>query len=97
MKGGEELEEGEPEQEQTEEQAGTERYEEIIEQLREKTAKQAEKISEALHEERKELDEYRKIRAWVSILAADLEQLTKFVDLATPEEDEEEGEREDGE
>lgn len=64
-------------------------YEEIIEQLTEKTAQQAEKISEALHEGRKELGEYRKIRGWVSILAADLEQLTKFVDLATPEEDEE--------
>ena len=82
---------GETTQNQTEE----ERYEEIIEQLTEKTAQQAEKISGALHEGRKELDEYRKIQAWVSILAADLEQLTKFVDLATPEE--EEGEREDGE
>lgn len=83
---------GEIVQEQTEEQAGLERYEEIIKQLTEKTAKQAEKISEALHEGRKELSEYRVIRGWVSILAADLEQLTKFVDLSMPEEDEEEGE-----
>lgn len=87
LKGDEEPEAGEIAQTQTEEQTGSGRYEEIIEQLIEKTAKQAERISNALHEGRKELSEYREIRGWVNILAADLEQLTKFVDLSTPEDD----------
>lgn len=83
---------GEIVQEQTEERAGSERYEEIIKQLTEKTAKQAEEISEALHEGRKELNEYRKIRRWANNLIVDLEQLMKFIDLSTPKEDEEEEE-----
>lgn len=76
--------------ETAQDQSGPERYEEIIEQLIKTTAEQAEKISAALHEGRKELNEYRKIRGWVSNLSEDLYQLTKYVDLATQEEEEEE-------
>lgn len=65
-------------------------YEEIIKQLIGNVAFQAFNISEELNEERKELNEYRKIRRMVNNLSCDLEQLIKFIDLSTPEENEEE-------
>lgn len=72
-------------------------YEAVIKELIEKTAQQAEKISETLNEGRKELGEYRKIKGWVSNLNDDLYQLIKFIDLSTQEEGEDEGEEEDDE
>lgn len=69
-------------------------YEEIINQLIGNVAFQAFNISEELNEERKELNEYRKIRRMVNNLSCDLEQLIKFIDLSMPEENEEEEDEE---
>lgn len=81
-----------PEAEESEEKepvaAGS--YEQTIKELIEKTANQAKKISNALNKGRKELNEYRIIRGQVHNLSSDLEQLIKFIDLSTPEENEEE-------
>ncbi len=78
------------EDQEVKEEAAAGDYEEIIKQLIGNVAFQAFNISEELNEERKELNEYRKIRGMVNNLSCDLEQLIKFIDLSTPEENEEE-------
>ena len=63
------------------------RYEDQIQQLIEEVAGQSRDISEELKsQERKELSDYRKIRAKVNSLSVNLEQLIRFIDLS--EEDE---------
>lgn len=83
-----------PEAEESEEKnpASAGSYEQTIKELIEKTANQAKKISNALNKGRKELNEYRIIRGQVHTLSSDLEQLTKFIELSTPEENEEDEE-----
>lgn len=72
----------------TEMEAG--KYDQAIRELIDTIAYKSEKIADAMKEkDRKELSEYRKLRAAVYNMASDIEQLMKFIDLS---EDGEEGE-----
>lgn len=67
------------------------KYDQEIEQLIKDVAYKSRRIADILQDrERKELNEYRLIKASVNVLSLDLEQLMRFVDLQ--EEDEMEGE-----
>ena len=67
------------------------KYDQEIEQLIKDVAYKSRRIADILQDrERKELSEYRLIKASVNVLSLDLEQLMRFVDLQ--EEDEMEGE-----
>lgn len=73
----------------TEMEAG--KYDQAIRELIDTIAYKSEKIADATKEkDRKELSEYRKLRAAVYNMASDIEQLMKFIDLSEDGEEEEE-------
>lgn len=73
----------------TEMEAG--KYDQTIRELIDTIAYKSEKIADAMKEkDRKELSEYRKLRAAVYNMASDIEQLMKFIDLSEDGEEEEE-------
>lgn len=73
----------------TEVEAG--KYDQVIHELIDTIAYKSEKIADAMKEkDRKELSEYRKLRAAVYNMASDIEQLMKFIDLSEDREEEEE-------
>lgn len=73
----------------TEMEAG--KYDQAIRELIDTIAYKSEKIADAMKEkDRKELSEYRKLRAAVYNMASDIEQLMKFIDLSEDGEEEEE-------
>lgn len=73
----------------TEMEAG--KYDQAIRELIDTIAYKSEKIADAMKEkDRKELSEYRKLRAAIYNMASDIEQLMKFIDLSEDGEEEEE-------
>lgn len=69
----------------------TGKYDQAICELIDTIAYKSEKIADAMKEkDRKELSEYRKLRAAVYNMASDIEQLMKFIDLSEDGEEEEE-------
>lgn len=67
------------------------KYDQTISELIENLAYKSNRIAEELKgKEQKKLTEYRKIRAAVNNLSADIEQVMKFIDLAEDKEAEEE-------
>lgn len=67
------------------------KYDQAIHELIDTIAYKSEKIADAMKEkDRKELSEYRKLRAAVYNMASDIEQLMKFIDLSEDKEEEEE-------